>query len=142
MGPDVVVDMTGTPSVGTDAEGNPTGFLANKLRNGHPDLTMGSGAWIDPPDPTLDVATTRDGTVVQLRPLRRDERALVAEFFAGLSAESRRRRFLQPMPRLPEAMLGRLVDVDGLRHHPVDVAAWRRPQQPTRKEARPWPHRG
>jgi hypothetical protein len=37
MGPDVVVDMTGTPSVGTDAEGNPTGFLANKLRNGHPD---------------------------------------------------------------------------------------------------------
>jgi GNAT superfamily N-acetyltransferase len=116
MGPDVVADMTGTPSVGTDAEGNPTGFLANKRRNGHPDLTMGSGAWIDPRDPTLDVATTRDGTVVQLRPLRRDERELVAEFFAGLSAESRRRRFLTPMPRLPEAMLGRLVDVDGLRH--------------------------
>jgi GNAT superfamily N-acetyltransferase len=112
----VVVDMTGTPSVGTDAEGNPTGFLANQLRNGHPELTMGSGAWIDPPDPTLEVATARDGTAVQLRPLRRDERELVAAFFAGLSAESRRRRFLSPMPRLPEAMLGRLVDVDGHRH--------------------------
>jgi GNAT superfamily N-acetyltransferase len=80
--------MTGTPSVGTDAEGNPT----------------------------LDLATARDGTVVHLRPLRRDERELVARFFAGLSAESRRRRFLTPMPRLPEAMLRRLVDVDSRRH--------------------------
>jgi GNAT superfamily N-acetyltransferase len=53
---------------------------------------------------------------VQLRPLRRDERDLVARFFAGLSAESRRRRFLQPMPRLPEATLRRLVEVDGRRH--------------------------
>jgi hypothetical protein len=68
----VVVDVTGTPSVGTDADGNPA----------------------------LGLATARDGTAVQLRPLRRDERELVAGFFAGLSAESRRRRFLQPMPRL------------------------------------------
>jgi GNAT superfamily N-acetyltransferase len=112
----VVVDMTGTPSVGIDAEGNPTGFLASKLGNGHPDLTMGSGAWIDPANPAGHLATTRDGTAVQLRRLRRDERDLVARFFAGLSAESRRRRFLSPMPRLPEAMLGRLVDVDGRRH--------------------------
>lgn len=35
---------------------------------------------------------------------------------AGLSAQSRHRRFLQPRPRLPEAMLRRLVDVDGHRH--------------------------
>jgi ribosomal protein S18 acetylase RimI-like enzyme len=89
----VVVDMTGTPSgradwLQADAEDHPTELLA----------------------------TARDGTVVQLRPLRRHERELVAEFFAGLSAESRRRRFLTPMPRLPEAMLGRLVDVDGHRH--------------------------
>ena len=58
----------------------------------------------------------RDGIPVRLRPLRRDERELVARFFAGLSAESRRRRFLRPMPRLPEALLRRLVDVDGRRH--------------------------
>jgi hypothetical protein len=30
---------------------------------------------------------------VQLRPLRRDERQLLARFLAGLSAESRRRRW-------------------------------------------------
>jgi ribosomal protein S18 acetylase RimI-like enzyme len=81
------VDVTGTPSVGTDAEGSPTGFLA----------------------------TARDGTVVGLRPLRRHERELVARFYAGLSAESRYRRFLQPMPRLPQAMLRRLLAVDGRR---------------------------
>jgi GNAT superfamily N-acetyltransferase len=64
-------------------------------------------------------ARTRDGTEVRLRPLGRGERDLVAGFFAGLSAESRRRRFLQPMPRLSEAMLRHLVDVDGRRHAAV-----------------------
>jgi GNAT superfamily N-acetyltransferase len=61
------------------------------------------------------LATTRDGTAMHLRLLRRDEWELVARFFAGLSDESRRRRFLQPMPRLPEVMLRRLVDIDGRR---------------------------
>ena len=50
---------------------------------------------------------------MHLRPLRRDERELVARFFSGLSDKSRRRRFLQPMPRLPQAMLRRLLAVDG-----------------------------
>lgn len=70
---------------------------------------------------TGDRITARDGTAVHLRRLGRGERELVARFFAGLSAESRRRRFLQPMPRLPEAMLRRLVDVDG-RHHVAMIA--------------------
>lgn len=48
-------------------------------------------------------------------PLRHDERDVVAGFFNGLSAESRRRRFLRPIPRLPEAMLRRLREVDGRR---------------------------
>lgn len=61
-------------------------------------------------------ALARDGSEVHLRLLRRDERELVAGFFAGLSEQSRRRRFLQPMPRLPEAILRRLVEVDGRRH--------------------------
>jgi GNAT superfamily N-acetyltransferase len=90
-GPNVAVDTTGTPSMPTDAES-------------------------DPANPSLDLATARDGTVVRLRPPHRHERELVARFFTGLSAESRRRRFLQPMPRLPEAMLARLVEVDGRRH--------------------------
>ena len=66
---------------------------------------------------TADAATVlADGTAVWLRPLRRDERDLVAGFFNGLSAQSRHRRFLQAMPRLPELMLQRLVDVDGHSH--------------------------
>jgi ribosomal protein S18 acetylase RimI-like enzyme len=64
-------------------------------------------------------ARARDGTEVRLRPLGRGERDLVAAFFAGLSEDSRRRRFLQPMPRLSEAMLRHLVDVDGRRHAAV-----------------------
>jgi GNAT superfamily N-acetyltransferase len=69
----------------------------------------------DPARPSMGRAAAHDGTVVALRLLRRGERELVDRFFAGLSDESRRRRFLQPMPRLPEAMLQRLVDVDGRR---------------------------
>jgi ribosomal protein S18 acetylase RimI-like enzyme len=92
------------------------------IGDGHPDLTLCSGASIVPASPSMDLATARDGTAVGLRPLRRDERELVARFYGGLSAESRRRRFLQPMPRLPEAMLRRLVDVDGRRHVAVVAA--------------------
>ena len=64
-----------------------------------------------------------DGTAVWLRPLRRDERDLVAGFFNGLSAQSRHRRFLRAMPRLPEPMLRLLVDVDGHRHVAVVAEA-------------------
>jgi GNAT superfamily N-acetyltransferase len=120
-GPDVGVDMAGTPPLGTDTEDNQAELPASKLRAGRPDRLTRSPAWIDPTDPTGDLATTGDGTTVHLRLLLRDERELVARFFAGLSAESRRRRFLQPMPRLPEAMLRRLVEVDG--HHHVAVVA-------------------
>jgi ribosomal protein S18 acetylase RimI-like enzyme len=84
--------------------------------DGRPERPARSGAWIDPAELILDRATARDGTVVQLRPLRRDERDLVVGFFNGLSADSRYQRFLQPMPRLPEAYLRQLVDVDGCRH--------------------------
>ena len=120
------VDVTHIPSMRadwlqTDTTDHPTELLASKLRDGHSGRTMGSGAWIDPADPTLEAAIARDGTAVHLQLLRRDERELVARFFTGLSAESRRRRFLQPMPRLPEAMLRRLAAVDG-RHHVAVVA--------------------
>ena len=113
------VDVTGAPARRADAKGDPPEALLGRVHGGHRDLPMGSGAWVDPADPTLEPTTARDGTAVQLRLLRRDERELVAGFFTGLSAESRRRRFLQPMPRLPEAMLRRLVDVDGRRQGAV-----------------------
>ena len=62
------------------------------------------------------VRLARDGTAVRLRSLRPGERELVARFFAGLSAESRSRRFLQPTPRLSEATVRRLAAVDGSSH--------------------------
>jgi acetyltransferase len=66
-------------------------------------------------------ALAADGTAMRLRPLRSDEQDLVAAFVAGLSAKSRRRRFLQALPRLPQRLLRHLADVDGRRH--VAVAA-------------------
>lgn len=59
---------------------------------------------------------TRDGVAVELRPQGRHDRELVAGFFDGLSPGSRYRRFLQPLGRLPEAMLRHLLAVDGERH--------------------------
>jgi acetyltransferase len=62
---------------------------------------------------------------VSLRPLRPGEEELVARFFTGLSAETRHRRFLQPMPRLPAALLTRLAAVDGRDHVAVVAEAGR-----------------
>ncbi|HVD12963.1 MAG TPA: GNAT family N-acetyltransferase [Actinomycetota bacterium] len=62
------------------------------------------------------VARTRGGVKVRLRPQRRDDRDLLAGFFAALSPASRHRRFLQPLDRLPEGMLRHLLAVDGYRH--------------------------
>jgi GNAT superfamily N-acetyltransferase len=97
-----------------EAEG--TTAPASSVGAGHPDQSAGSGAGIDPLELTADLATARDGTLVRLRLLRRDERDLVAGFYNGLSADSKYQRFLQPMPRLPKAYLDQLVAVDGHRH--------------------------
>jgi RimJ/RimL family protein N-acetyltransferase len=67
--------------------------------------------------PTLDVPVPlRDGTTAYLRPLGHGEAGPVLEVFAGLSDLSRARRFLTGMPRLPQAMLAALTDVDGCDH--------------------------
>jgi ribosomal protein S18 acetylase RimI-like enzyme len=70
---------------------------------------------VRPPWPAA-VASTRSGVEVRLRPQRRDDRDLVAGFFAALTPASRYRRFLQPLERLPEGMLRHLLAVDGCRH--------------------------
>jgi GNAT superfamily N-acetyltransferase len=49
---------------------------------------------------------------VAVRPLRRAEAAPVFEVFAGMSADSRRLRFLTAVPVLTDSMLERLTDVD------------------------------
>ena len=53
---------------------------------------------------------------VRLRPLGPGEDWVVREVFAGLSPESRLRRFHAPVPRLSPTMVARLADVDGRRH--------------------------
>lgn len=56
-----------------------------------------------------------------IEPLRRGDTASVTELFDGMSARSRRQRFLSSVPRLNERMLTFLSDVDGVRH--IAVAA-------------------
>jgi len=59
----------------------------------------------------------RDGTYVAVRPQTREDRPLLADFFAGLSPRSRYQRFFTGMPpKLPKRMLDALTDVDGDRH--------------------------
>jgi GNAT superfamily N-acetyltransferase len=58
----------------------------------------------------------RDGSLVLVRPLNRGEHEVVQAVFDGMSAESRRLRFLAPMPRLSATMVRRLADVDHHRH--------------------------
>lgn len=57
-----------------------------------------------------------DGTPITIRPLTRDDRALLIEGFALLSHESRYRRFFSPLARLNTGMLDSLTDVDGTDH--------------------------
>ena len=57
-----------------------------------------------------------DGTSVRLRLLRRGDRAKLVAAFDRLSPESRYRRFFTAMPRLPEKLLRRLLDIDGWNH--------------------------
>jgi GNAT superfamily N-acetyltransferase len=57
-----------------------------------------------------------DGTDIALRPLRPGDGNLLAAGFDRLSAQSRYRRFLAPVPRLTESMLGFMTSVDGHNH--------------------------
>jgi GNAT superfamily N-acetyltransferase len=74
----------------------------------------------------LTIATAADGSPflevvdrpglllpgVAVRPLGRHEAAPVLEVFAGMSAHSRRMRFLTAVPVMTDSMLQRLTDVD------------------------------
>lgn len=61
--------------------------------------------------------TLRDGTPGWVWPLLPTDRATLIREFEALSPESRRRRFLQPVLHLSDAMLTHLVDeVDGIDH--------------------------
>jgi GNAT superfamily N-acetyltransferase len=58
-----------------------------------------------------DSTVLRDGTVIQIEPLRRGDRAAVTGLFARLSPESRQRRFLSPKVALSDREVAFLTDV-------------------------------
>jgi RimJ/RimL family protein N-acetyltransferase len=64
-----------------------------------------------------------DGTPVELRPIRVDDKEALAAGYARLSERSRLRRFLGPKPRLTASDLRYLTEVDGVNHYAV-VALW------------------
>jgi GNAT superfamily N-acetyltransferase len=60
----------------------------------------------------------RDGSHVRVRQGRRSDRALLERGFERLSAESRYRRFLTPMPELSDTVARRLTELD---HHDLEA---------------------
>ena len=58
----------------------------------------------------------RDGTRIHIRPVRPDDKRLLARGLERLSEESRRRRFLAAKPRLSPSELRYLTEVDGHDH--------------------------
>lgn len=74
----------------------------------------------------------QDGTRLEIRPIRSDDKALLAAGFGLLSDETRQRRFLTAKPRLSKNELRYLTEVDGHDHvafvavereHPTHIAA-------------------
>jgi len=61
----------------------------------------------------------RDGTRVRLRPIRPDDKHLLARGFERLSEDSRYRRFFTPMSELSPAQLEYLTEVDHHDHEAV-----------------------
>jgi RimJ/RimL family protein N-acetyltransferase len=60
-----------------------------------------------------------DGTPIELRPIRPDDKKGLAAGYAHLSERSRLRRFLGPKPRLTASDLRYLTEVDGVNHYAV-----------------------
>jgi protein lysine acetyltransferase len=57
-----------------------------------------------------------DGTPLVIRPIRPDDKALLAAGLSRLSEASRYKRFLAPKPRFTSAELRYLTEVDGIDH--------------------------
>jgi GNAT superfamily N-acetyltransferase len=73
-----------------------------------------------PPTPFEPVASTlRDGTKVLIRPITPDDKTLLLGGFERLSEQSRYRRFLAPVPKLTDAQLRYLTEVDHDSHEAV-----------------------
>jgi RimJ/RimL family protein N-acetyltransferase len=58
----------------------------------------------------------RDGTPIEVRPIRSDDKALLARGWSRLSPASQQKRFLTAKPRLTSGDLRYLTEIDGHRH--------------------------
>ncbi|HET8950538.1 MAG TPA: GNAT family N-acetyltransferase [Solirubrobacteraceae bacterium] len=67
--------------------------------------------------------TLRDGSEVEIRPVRADDKQLLRDGFERLSAESRYRRFLVPMPKLSARLVRYLTEVDHHDHEALGALA-------------------
>ena len=67
--------------------------------------------------------TLRDGSEVEIRPVRPSDKQLLRDGFARLSDESRYRRFLVPMPRLSAHLVRYLTEVDHHDHEALGALA-------------------
>jgi acetyltransferase len=70
----------------------------------------------------------RDGTVVEIRPIRADDKGRLAAGHARLSPESQRRRYLAAKPRLTANDLRYLTEVDGHDHVALIAVLAERPE--------------
>lgn len=61
-------------------------------------------------------STMNDGRAILLRTLRPDDVNLIKTAIADLSPTSRYFRFFSPAPMVPDSVLKRLVEVDGITH--------------------------
>ena len=79
--------------------------------------TPGTVARVRTAPSPLTEGTLRDGTAALIWPLLDNDHDLLRAGYAELSAVSRQRRFLAPVPELSDAVLRLLVDgVDGVDH--------------------------
>ena len=65
---------------------------------------------------TVHLLTLPGGGQFTVRPIEPDDKPGLTDFFARLSEESRRRRFLGPKPKLTSRELAFLTEVDQRRH--------------------------
>jgi GNAT superfamily N-acetyltransferase len=65
--------------------------------------------------------TLADGTMLRMRPLRPDDKLKIVEGLERMSPESRYLRFFTAKPRLSDAELRYLTEVDGHDHYAVGV---------------------
>jgi len=97
------------------------------------------------PKGTSETVELRDGSTITIRPIRADDKDVLAAGFARLSPESRYRRFFAPLSELTPRDLAYLTEVDHHDHEaligfdsstgdPVGVARYVRGAEPTEAE--------